>query len=149
MGALRIVCSNMVRAIRAVSVERGHDPRSAALVPYGGAGGLHAIEVAEALGLSQVLVPPGPGILCARGLMVADRSEVFTATRRVRLDGDLAELKGLCRQLNEEASAWRSAHTGEGTIEATADMRFVGQNYELAVPFDPGSESLFSSPLPE
>lgn len=139
VGALRIVCSNMVRAIRAVSVERGHDPRSAALVPYGGAGGLHAIEVAEALGLSQVLVPPGPGILCARGLMVADRSEVFTGTRRVRLDGDLSELSDACGQLRQGADEWLEAHEGDGTLEATVDMRFVGQNYELAVPFDPVS----------
>ncbi|MEM7425345.1 MAG: hydantoinase/oxoprolinase family protein [Pseudomonadota bacterium] len=136
IGALRIVCSNMVRAIRAVSVERGHDPRSAALVPYGGAGGLHAVEVAEALGVSTVLVPPGPGILCARGLMVADRSEVFTATRRVRLDGDLSDLSVLCAGLKAECDAWLAAHDKAGTVDAIADMRFVGQNYELAVGFD-------------
>ncbi len=133
VGALRIVASNMVRAIRAVSVERGHDPRQAVLVPYGGAGGLHAIEVAEALGLTQVLVPPDPGILCARGLMVADRSEVFLATRRTSLDGDLSEIQKLHDGLNKDADSWLSGQRRAGTTEASADMRFVGQNYELSI----------------
>lgn len=133
VGALRIVASNMVRAIRAVSVERGHDPRRAVLVPYGGAGGLHAIEVAEALGLTKVLVPPDPGILCARGLMVADRSEVFLATRRTNLDGDLSTLQTLHAELWEEAGNWLSRQRGAGTTEASADMRFIGQNYELPI----------------
>ncbi|MCP5081344.1 MAG: hydantoinase/oxoprolinase family protein [Alphaproteobacteria bacterium] len=133
VGALRIVASNMVRAIRAVSVERGHDPRQAVLVPYGGAGGLHAIEVAEALGVTQALVPPDPGILCARGLMVADRSEVFLATRRTNLDGDLSEIRKLHNGLNEEADVWLSNQRRAGTTEASADMRFVGQNYELSI----------------
>ncbi len=133
VGALRIVASNMVRAIRAVSVERGHDPRQAVLVPYGGAGGLHAIEVAEALGLTQVLVPPDPGILCARGLMVADRSEVFLATRRTSLEGDLTVLQGLSEDLASEAKTWLSSQRRTGTTAASADMRFVGQNYELSI----------------
>ncbi len=133
VGALRIVASNMVRAIRAVSVERGHDPRQAALVPYGGAGGLHAIEVAEALGLTRVLVPPAPGILCARGLMVADRSEVFLATRRTPLDGDLSALSELSVGLRDEADAWLESQRRPGTTSASADMRFVGQNYELSI----------------
>lgn len=133
VGALRIVASNMVRAIRAVSVERGHDPRQAVLVPYGGAGGLHAIEVAEALGLTRVLVPPDPGILCARGLMVADRSEVFLATRRTSLEGDLSVLQRLADELSGEAETWLSAQRRPGTTTASADMRFVGQNYELSI----------------
>ncbi|MEM8646391.1 MAG: hydantoinase/oxoprolinase family protein [Pseudomonadota bacterium] len=137
VGSLRIVASNMVRAIRAVSVERGHDPRQAVLVPYGGAGGLHAIEVAEALGLTQVLVPPDPGILCARGLMVADRSEVFLATRRTRLEGDLSPLREMGQGLADRASEWLSAQRRPGTTEASADMRYVGQNYELTIDMPP------------
>ncbi len=133
VGALRIVASNMVRAIRAVSVERGHDPRQAVLVPYGGAGGLHAIEVAEALGVTQVLVPPDPGILCARGLMVADRSEVFLATRRTRLEGDLSVLTEMGQGLTGQAEDWLSGQRRPGTTEASADMRYVGQNYELTI----------------
>lgn len=130
VGALRIVASNMVRA---VLVERGHDPRRAVLVPYGGAGGLHAIEVAEALGVTQVLVPPDPGILCARGLLVADRSEVFLATRRTGLDGDMSMLQQISDNLKKEADRWLAGQRGPGTTEATADMRFVGQNYELTI----------------
>ncbi|MEM8687964.1 MAG: hydantoinase/oxoprolinase family protein [Pseudomonadota bacterium] len=133
VGALRIVASNMVRAIRAVSVERGHDPRQAVLVPYGGAGGLHAIEVAEALGVTQVVVPPDPGILCARGLMVADRSEVFLATRRTRLEGDLSALHQMGQGLAEQAESWLAGQRRPGATQASADMRYVGQNYELTI----------------
>lgn len=62
----------MVRAIRAVSVERGYDPRQFTLVAFGGAGPLHACEVAEEIGIRQVLFPPSPGTLCSLGLLMAD-----------------------------------------------------------------------------
>ncbi len=135
-GALRIVASNMVRAIRAVSVERGRDPRRAVLVPYGGAGGLHAIEVAEALDIGTILVPPDPGILCARGLMVADRSEVFLTARLMPLDGNETGILTLFVQLQSEASGWLQDQPGAGLSEASLDLRFVGQNYELTIPVD-------------
>ena len=65
LGVIGIVVANMVRAIRAVSVERGHDPRDYALMPFGGAGPLHAGEVAKSLGMARIIVPEAPGILCA------------------------------------------------------------------------------------
>ncbi|MBT4845237.1 MAG: hydantoinase/oxoprolinase family protein, partial [Planctomycetaceae bacterium] len=81
-GVLGIVSANMVRAIRAVSVERGHDPRGFALMALGGAGPLHAVDVARTLGISTVIVPPAPGILCAQGLVVSDLKEDFVISDR-------------------------------------------------------------------
>ena len=77
---LGIVVANMVRAIRSVSVERGHDPRAFALLPFGGAGPLHATDVAKSLGIRRCLVPFAPGILCAQGLIVSDLRETFVRT---------------------------------------------------------------------
>lgn len=131
MGALKTVVSNMANAIRAVSIERGHDPRSSTIVPYGGAGGLHAVEVADVLGIRRVLVPPKPGILCAKGLYVSAQSEVFVATQRTRLSHDLDDLLATLEGLNSQAKAWLGR--SEGVLETIFDTRFVGQNYELPV----------------
>ena len=90
LGIVRIVNSNMVRAIRAVSIERGYDPRRFTLMPFGGAGALHAVDVARELGMTTLLVPPAPGILCAAGVSSALLEEGFVATCRTPLSEDLA-----------------------------------------------------------
>ncbi len=139
-GLLGIVVANMVRAIRAISVERGHDPRDFALLPFGGAGPLHAGDVARALGISRMLVPLAPGILCARGLVVSDLRESFVLSRLTPLsDGTLADVRGHMTRLREQAEDWFD----EAGVDATArnlqyslDMRYVGQNYELQVDTD-------------
>ncbi len=137
LGATQIVASNVVRAIRAVSIERGRDPRGAALAPYGGAGGLHAADVADALGMRTILAPPAPGLLCARGLLASDLAESFVATRRTPLDGDLGELLTTLAELTASAERWLgAAGRAEGRLETWFDMRYVGQNYELAAPAD-------------
>ena len=79
-GMIGIVVANMVRAIRAVSVERGYDPREFTLVPFGGAGPLHATDVAKSLAIRRCMVPLAPGILCAQGLIVSDLRETFVRT---------------------------------------------------------------------
>ena len=79
-GILAIVDTNMVGAIRVVSVERGHDPRDFTLVPFGGAGPLHGCALAELLGMTRVLIPPAPGVLCADGLLAADLKAEFSRT---------------------------------------------------------------------
>ena len=79
-GMLAIVDNNMVGAIRVVSVERGHDPRDFTLVPFGGAGPLHGCALAELLGVTRVLIPPAPGVLCAEGLLAADLKAEFSRT---------------------------------------------------------------------
>src|SRR5579872_2280803 len=79
-GILAILDSNMVGAIRVVSVERGHDPRDYSLVAFGGAGPLHGCALAEQLGIKTVLVPPAPGVLCAEGLLAAQLKAEFSRT---------------------------------------------------------------------
>ena len=142
-GVLEIVAANMVRAIRTISVERGHDPRGAALAAFGGAGPLHARSVAAGIGIRRILVPPAPGIVCAEGLLVSDRSETFTASRRMALtEAALPEVRAVVARLEEEAGRW-FAREGAGRRRRTdcfLDMRHVGQNFELAValPDEPG-----------
>ncbi len=136
LGIVRIVNANMMRAIRAVSIERGHDPRPFVLMPFGGAGALHAIELAEELGMRAVLVPPSPGILCAQGLVVADLKESFVATCRTPLNGDLGRVHSELARLEAlVAEWWRTEQIGpeEARRELVVDMRYIGQNYELGV----------------
>jgi len=136
LGIVRIVNANMMRAIRAVSIERGHDPRPFVLMPFGGAGALHAIELAEELGMRAVLVPPSPGILCAQGLVVADLKESFVATCRTPLAGDLGHVRSELARLEARVAEWwrtEQIRPGEARRELVVDMRYIGQNYELGV----------------
>ena len=87
LGIIGIVNSNMTRAIRAVSVERGHDPRLFSLMPFGGAGGLHAVDIARELSIKNIIVPRSPGILCAEGLLLSNLQETFVKTCRTSLEG--------------------------------------------------------------
>jgi N-methylhydantoinase A len=153
-GMLDIVSANMVRAIRAISVERGHDPRDFVLMPFGGAGPLHAEGCARALGIRRILVPLSPGILCAQGLLVADQSEDFVRSRKTPLDaGAGAALTAVLDALLDEARAWWRAEgvaPGARALKIALDMRYASQNYELQVPLEadidapalPGPEAL-------
>lgn len=138
LGICGIVSSNMTRAIRAVSTQKGHDPRHFTLMPFGGAGGLHAADVANALGIRTIIVPPAPGILCAEGLIESDLQENFVVTCRTPLDGSLAAVETAIAQLDEQARTWIATEAA-GAKDAyrllTLDMRYVGQNYELPVAF--------------
>ena len=111
---IEIVNAEMLRALRVVSVERGHDPAEFALVAYGGAGPLHACELAEELGIATVLVPEAAGVLSALGLVASDE----------RRDAVTAYVCPL-----EEA--------GELPAEGEADLRYRGQSFELTVPLGP------------
>jgi len=136
LGIVRIVNASMMRAIRAVSIERGHDPRPFVLMPFGGAGALHAVELAEELGMSAVLVPPSPGILCAQGLVVADLKESFVATCRTPLSGDLDHARAELGRLDGLVREWWTAEhvrAEDARRELVVEMRYVGQNYELGV----------------
>ena len=141
-GLLGIVVANMVRAIRVISVERGHDPREFVLLPFGGAGPLHAADVARALGISSMLVPPAPGILCARGLVVSDLRESFVLSRLMPLnDETLPELLANQNTLYQQAEAWfeqAAIAPSNRQLQYSLDMRYVGQNYELQVDMDGG-----------
>ena len=128
----------MVRAIRTVSVERGHDPRNYCLLPFGGAGPLHASEVARSLGIATILVPAAPGILCAQGLIASDLKDDFVRSIRARLDGNRLDalhdhLAGLLQGRGGLVCAERTS-TRAATVKLSFDMRYVGQNFELPVP---------------
>ena len=130
LGIVRIVNANMMRAIRVVSIERGHDPRAFTLMPFGGAGALHAVEIARELGIRSILVPAAPGILCAEGVAAAELEESFVATCRVPLDGDLAPVAAAFARLIEAAAgngmrasarpARRSGRTSPSTCATSA-----------------------------
>ncbi len=134
---LGIVVANMVRAIRTVSVERGHDPRAFALLPFGGAGPLHATDVAKSLGIKKSLVPFAPGILCAQGLIVSDLRETFVRTAVTPLDdARLADAIARVAELKAQADAWFDSEDVEKasrSIDIVLDARYVGQNFELAI----------------
>ena len=139
-GILGIVVATMVRAIRAVSVERGLDPRDYSLMAFGGAGALHAADVARALGIAEILVPPAPGILCAQGLIVSELKEDFVSTDRILLASDGTEaVQAHLDGLLDKAQAWfetEGVAPASRTLRLSLDMRFVGQNFELSVPID-------------
>jgi N-methylhydantoinase A len=139
-ASIRLAVANIVRAIQLVSTERGRDPRDYVLVPFGGAGPLLAAEIAEELGLREILVPPNPGVISALGLISADYVKVAGVTRRTLLDTAAPDV------LREEFARFRSAGEAEfrslgldGAVDftATADMRFVGQAFEIGVDLDP------------
>ena len=137
-GILGIVTANMVRAIRTVSVERGHDPRDFVLMPFGGAGALHAGDVARALDMTEIIVPPAPGILCAQGLVVSDLKEDFVATARLPLTEDgRREIEGAVAPLLAAARTWfadEDVPDDRRRLRLGLDLRYIGQNFELLVP---------------
>ena len=145
-GVLGVVVANMVRAIRTISVERGHDPRDFTLVAFGGAGPLHARDVADALGVREILVPQVPGIVCAQGLVIADLKEDFVLGRRIDLAPEAAaELAGTVAELARRAAKWFEAEAvpaGDREIELHFDARYVGQNFELRVPVADGAPAV-------
>jgi len=150
-GVLGIVVANMVRTIRTISVERGHDPRDFVLMPFGGAGPLHARDVAVSLGIKEMIVPAAPGIVCAQGLLVSDLKEDFVLSRRFTLDDEgLSNLASVFSELKSRAVAWLDVETTATThhkMQLVVDARYVGQNFELAVPVVSG-KTLNTSDLP-
>jgi len=135
-AAVRLATSNIVQAIHLVSTERGHDPRDYVLVPYGGAGPLHAARVAEALDITTVLVPPHAGVLSAFGLVVSDWVHYETLTRKLSLNDDTPAL--LDAVLDELAGVVRTRLQGSGVtatpeMSAALYMRFEGQAFEIEV----------------
>lgn len=133
-GVLDVVDAHMERALRAVSVEEGADPRRSALVAFGGAGGLHAGRLARRLGISRVLVPPHSGVFSALGLLLA--TPRADAARTVMLGQEDGRLPGLVETVGREARAGFEQMFGRAAESSslTADMRYVGQSHEIEVP---------------
>ncbi|RKK05695.1 hydantoinase/oxoprolinase family protein [Pseudoroseomonas wenyumeiae] len=141
-GILSVVTANMARAIRVISVQRGHDPRDFTLMAFGGGGPLHAARLAKELDMKRVLVPRNPGILCAMGLLLTDLRADFAATRLLPLEsgsvGDVAEGFATLTARAEEWFEHEGIAPANRVLTRTADMRYKGQNYELAVTLPEG-----------
>jgi N-methylhydantoinase A len=140
-GVLAVADTAMERALRVISVERGYDPVDFAVVAFGGAGGLHVVELTERLGATKALVPPDPGLLSAYGMLASPITR--ESSRTVLLDTTSPEtsrdVRAVLNELEEEA---RGAMTAEGvapenlTAERWVDARYRGQSFELGVPED-------------
>jgi len=137
-GVVRVVNANMERALRVVSIERGYDPREFALVAFGGAGGLHACELAETLAIPTVMIPARPGALSAFGILVSDVVKDYSRSLLWRFAGGLpqAKLQKEFRKLEASAQKEFRAERWRGALqyERSLDLRYRGQGYELNVP---------------
>jgi N-methylhydantoinase A len=146
LGVVRVVNAGMERALRAVSVERGFDPRGCTLVTFGGAGGLHAVELARALRVPRVLVPQAPGALSALGCLRADVVKSLSRTLMLEVGGDAGERAGarVERAFKEMEREARAALKREGfgdarqSHERTVAARYAGQSFELEIAWDGG-----------
>jgi N-methylhydantoinase A len=135
-AAIRVANANIVRAIQLVSTERGRDPRDYTLVPFGGAGPLHAGAVAAELGIQRILVPPNAGVLSAYGLLAADTVRYDTLTQRIVVDAAAAGavVARFAEMRDGATAAFRALGIGaELRHSYTLEMRYVGQAYEVPV----------------
>ncbi|MCG8546198.1 MAG: hydantoinase/oxoprolinase family protein [Alphaproteobacteria bacterium] len=149
-GILRIANANMSRAIRSVSTERGYDVNTFVLFAYGGAGPLHAAEIARECGIPKIVVPQAPGTMCARGMLLSDvsmdfvRSEIAAAT-----DETWKDVCRLFEEMRQDAERWRLKEklAPENCVfHHMIEARYQGQNYEVKVPIsdiDPSGMSEF------
>jgi N-methylhydantoinase A len=138
-GVVRVVNATMEKAIRVVSIERGRDPRDFALVAFGGAGGLHACALAEALSIPRVIVPALPGALSALGILVSDVVKDYSRTVLWRIAGKVphARIEQEFAALEKQAEKNFRGEGWQGRVRyhASVDIRYRGQGYELNLPF--------------
>jgi N-methylhydantoinase A len=141
-GVLRIATANMSRAIRSVSTEHGHDPADFTLFAFGGAGPLHAVEVALECGIGHVLVPHEPGTLCARGILLADISRDFVRTQLAPLNADTwRSVRRVLQEMRQEGDEWLAhEHVPQAHREFRfyIDGRYRGQTHDIRVLLDAG-----------
>lgn len=160
-AVLDVANATMLRAIKVVSVERGHDPSDFVLVAFGGAAPLHAVDLARALGVKRILVPVDPGVLCARGLLTAPIIRDFSRTvlsravlsraagrsrdtrteRGAARPGERAESSLIERELTRmerlglDYLSAEGVRPGAALVQRYVDVRYVGQSYEITVPY--------------
>jgi N-methylhydantoinase A/oxoprolinase/acetone carboxylase beta subunit len=146
-GIVRVANANMERAMRVVSVERGHDTRDFALLAFGGAGGMHACEIAQQLEINTVIIPRYAGVLSALGMLVADVTKDYSASvLKPSASVTLADLLETCAPLVRAATA-ELEHEGFASrrqvITRLVDVRYVGQSFEITLPLGPGYREAF------
>ena len=139
LGVLRIANFDMEAAIRLVTTQRGIDPRSCALIGFGGAGPVHAVMLARQAGIPTVVIPPAPGNVNAFGALIADSRYDFQ--RQLNNASDLLEwkalqgaLEGLAEEARAAVAAENADHVSTLTLEPSVDVRYVGQGFELTIP---------------
>ncbi|HET6224501.1 MAG TPA: hydantoinase/oxoprolinase family protein, partial [Dongiaceae bacterium] len=141
-GAHEIAASNMIRAIKAVSTERGRDPREFALFAFGGNGPLFACGMARSLGIGRVIVPPAPGLFSSFGLLYADVEHHYSRSfRRLLRQADLAEIDAAWCELGAQAAAQLASEgfTGPNArLRRSGALHYQGQSFELVVPVPDG-----------
>lgn len=153
LGMLKIAAATMMRAIRAVSVERGIDVRSCTMMAFGGNGPLFAAQIARELGIASVIIPPMPGLFSAFGLLLAETEHHLTRTLRCRVDAlTPALLQDALDALLTDGDQ-RLAQDGFQPLNRqagiTAMARYIGQSSEIAVPLAPGTAAQIIERLPE
>ena len=146
LGVVSVVNAGMERALRAVSIERGHDPRYFTLVSFGGAGGLHAVELARHLRIPRIIVPLDPGALSARGALSSDVVKDLSRTVMLKAtDDDESRLERAFREMEREArEALKREGFGDSSqrLERTVAARYAGQSFELSIKWMSGAQKL-------
>jgi N-methylhydantoinase A len=138
-GIIRIANAEMVRALRVVTVQRGIDPRRYALLAFGGAGGLHAAQIADELGIETILCPRASGVLAALGLVVSPRRR--DVQRSVFLSGEGFSAEAIAEHVAELGEQARQALRQEDAeLQPTYELRYRGQSFELAIPGGPEAQ---------
>jgi N-methylhydantoinase A len=144
LGIVRVVNTNMERALRVISVERGYDPRDFALLPFGGAGGLHAVELARALRLPRVIAPGSAGALSALGALSSDVVKDWSRTLMLGAsETNQAKIERAFREMEREARATLSHEGFKPTAqryERSLAVRYQGQSFELEINWGEGSD---------
>jgi N-methylhydantoinase A len=151
-AALDVATATMYAELLPLLASHGADRKDFALMPYGGAGPTHAFLLAEEAGFDHVIVPPAPGALCALGCILADFRADFVRTEYARLDGAEARLAATFARLDDEANAWLDAediNPQHRHLVRSADVRYVGQSYELTVELAPGSPETAIASIPD
>ncbi len=148
-SVVRVANASMERALRVISVERGHDPRRFTLVAFGGAGPLHACQLAESLGIPRVLVPPFPGVLSAFGMAAAPVTTDHVQALLSTIDTSAAFQRRLDRVIERLESRARrelarQGYTQRVRISRSLDLRYAGQSYELTVPISSTKATTYS-----
>jgi N-methylhydantoinase A/oxoprolinase/acetone carboxylase beta subunit len=143
-GIVRIANANMERAMRVVSVQRGFDPRDFALLAFGGAGGLHACELAASLEMTTILIPEHSGVLSALGMLLADVAKDYSAsvlqsTSCLRIADLASKLQPLIERAQQDLAV-EGFVPDEIVLSATLAMRYKGQAFEIDVPLEPAAD---------
>ncbi|HKV38818.1 MAG TPA: hydantoinase/oxoprolinase family protein, partial [Blastocatellia bacterium] len=157
LGVIRVANANMERALRAVSIERGQDPRLFTLVSFGGAGGLHVAELGSALRIPRILVPRSPGTLSALGVLLGDVVKDYSQTVMMKTEGlapasktpkDLMAIERKFTRLETAAKRDLRREGFQGSrvrLVRSISMRYVGQSFEIDVPWGPKFQAVFHS----